>query len=63
MRLEAHEEQLIRQIRTPLDRDDLQQSIMRITEQEVFTQINTNAAYPTIYEAFLEMKLKIRFFS
>ncbi|XP_062375938.1 dystonin [Sardina pilchardus] len=34
MRLEGQEEQLIRQIRTPLDRDDLQQSIMRITEQE-----------------------------
>ncbi|XP_072533688.1 dystonin isoform X14 [Salminus brasiliensis] len=34
MRVEAHEEQLIRQIRTPLDRDDLQASIQRITEQE-----------------------------
>lgn len=37
MRLEGHEEQLIRQIRTPLDRDDVQQSIMRIAEQEVLT--------------------------
>lgn len=35
MRVEAHEEQLIRQIRTPLDRDDLQASMQRITEQEV----------------------------
>lgn len=35
MRLEGHEEQLIRQIRTPLDRDDVQQSILRIAEQEV----------------------------
>uniref|UniRef100_A0A8B9K7P6 Dystonin n=1 Tax=Astyanax mexicanus TaxID=7994 RepID=A0A8B9K7P6_ASTMX len=34
MRVEAHEEQLIRQIRTPLDRDDLQASMQRITEQE-----------------------------
>ncbi|XP_055786174.1 dystonin-like isoform X13 [Salvelinus fontinalis] len=34
MRLEAQEEHLIRQIRTPLDRDDLEQSILRITEQE-----------------------------
>ncbi|XP_028843818.1 dystonin isoform X8 [Denticeps clupeoides] len=34
MRLEGHEEQLIRHIRTPLDRDDLQQSLHRINEQE-----------------------------
>lgn len=35
MRVEAHEEQLIRRIRTPLDRDDLQECILQITEQEV----------------------------
>lgn len=35
MCLEAQEEHLIRQIRTPLDRDDLEQSVMRIAEQEV----------------------------
>lgn len=35
MRLEAQEEHLIRQIRTPLDRDDLEQSLQRITEHEV----------------------------
>nr|XP_023651005.1 dystonin isoform X2 [Paramormyrops kingsleyae] len=34
MRLEGHEEHLIRQIRTPVDRDDLQKSMMRIAEQE-----------------------------
>ncbi|XP_051506822.1 dystonin-like [Myxocyprinus asiaticus] len=34
MRVEAHEEQLIRKIRTPLDRDDLQECVLRITEQE-----------------------------
>ncbi|XP_030626347.1 dystonin [Chanos chanos] len=34
MRLEGHEEQLIRQIRAPLDRDDVEQSIQRITDQE-----------------------------
>ncbi|XP_061693198.1 dystonin [Syngnathoides biaculeatus] len=34
MHLEAHEEHLIRQIRTPLDRDDVYQSRQRITEQE-----------------------------
>ncbi|KAG7462800.1 hypothetical protein MATL_G00188590 [Megalops atlanticus] len=34
MRLESHEEHLIRQIRTPLDRDDLQESVQRIAEQE-----------------------------
>uniref|UniRef100_A0A3B4WFJ4 Dystonin n=1 Tax=Seriola lalandi dorsalis TaxID=1841481 RepID=A0A3B4WFJ4_SERLL len=34
MHLEAHEEHLIRQIRTPLERDDLEQSLQRITEHE-----------------------------
>ncbi|XP_076019188.1 dystonin isoform X10 [Genypterus blacodes] len=32
--LEGHEEHLIRQIRTPLERDDLEQSLQRITEHE-----------------------------
>lgn len=35
MHLEAHEEHLIRQIRTPLERDDLEQSLQRIKEHEV----------------------------
>ena len=35
MHLEAHEEHLIREIRTPLDRDDLEQSLQRITEHQV----------------------------
>ncbi|XP_072247233.1 dystonin isoform X15 [Leuresthes tenuis] len=34
MHLEAHEEHLIRQIRTPLERDDVEQSLQRITEHE-----------------------------
>ncbi|XP_073482804.1 dystonin isoform X13 [Aquarana catesbeiana] len=34
LRLESIEERLIRQIRTPLDRDDLHESAMRISEQE-----------------------------
>ncbi|XP_039595052.1 dystonin isoform X3 [Polypterus senegalus] len=34
MRLESCEERLIRQIRTPLQRDDLQESALRIAEQE-----------------------------
>ncbi|XP_041644812.1 dystonin isoform X11 [Cheilinus undulatus] len=34
MHLEAHEEHLIRQLRTPLERDDLDQSLQRITEHE-----------------------------
>ncbi|CAM9192396.1 unnamed protein product, partial [Lampetra planeri] len=34
MHLEAHEEHLIRQIRTPLERDDVEQSLRRIAEQE-----------------------------
>lgn len=33
--LESHEEHLIRQIRSPLERDDLEQSLQRITEHEV----------------------------
>ncbi|KAM9316059.1 dystonin [Gastrophryne carolinensis] len=34
LRLESCEERLIRQIRTPLDRDDLHESVLRISEQE-----------------------------
>ncbi|XP_075454257.1 dystonin isoform X20 [Ascaphus truei] len=34
LRLENCEERLIRQIRTPLDRDDLHESVLRISEQE-----------------------------
>ncbi|XP_014915962.1 dystonin isoform X5 [Poecilia latipinna] len=34
MHLESHEEHLIRQIRSPLERDDLEQSLQRITEHE-----------------------------
>ncbi|KAM9847860.1 microtubule-actin cross-linking factor 1 [Aulostomus maculatus] len=42
MHLEAHEEHLIRQIRTPLERDDLEQSLQRISEQERKTaELNT----------------------
>uniref|UniRef100_A0AAR2JH65 Dystonin n=1 Tax=Pygocentrus nattereri TaxID=42514 RepID=A0AAR2JH65_PYGNA len=40
MRVEAHEEQLIRHIRTPLDRDDLQASMQRINEQEVMAELD-----------------------
>lgn len=35
MLVEAHEEHLIRQLRTPLERDDLEQSLQRISEHEV----------------------------
>ncbi|KAG5831043.1 hypothetical protein ANANG_G00299700 [Anguilla anguilla] len=34
MRLEGYEERLLRQIRTPLDRDDLEESMRRIVDQE-----------------------------
>ncbi|XP_068613208.1 dystonin-like [Brachionichthys hirsutus] len=34
MHLEAHEEHLIRKLRTPLERDDLEQSLQRIAEHE-----------------------------
>ncbi|XP_041420652.1 dystonin isoform X17 [Xenopus laevis] len=34
LRMENCEERLIRQIRTPLDRDDLHESVLRISEQE-----------------------------
>lgn len=40
MHLEAHEEHMIRQIRTPLERDDLDQSLQRIAEHEVNIQKN-----------------------
>lgn len=35
MRVEAHEEQLIRQIRSPLERDDSKAIMQRIADQEV----------------------------
>lgn len=35
LRLETCEERLIRQIRTPMERDDLHESVFRISEQEV----------------------------
>lgn len=35
LRLENCEDRLIRQIRTPLERDDLHESVFRISEQEV----------------------------
>lgn len=35
LRLESCEDRLIRQIRTPLERDDLHESVFRISEQEV----------------------------
>ncbi|XP_035982722.1 dystonin [Fundulus heteroclitus] len=34
MNLESHEDHLIKQIRSPLERDDLEQSLQRITEHE-----------------------------
>ncbi|KAM5256487.1 dystonin [Ctenodactylus gundi] len=34
LRLESCEDRLIRQIRTPLERDDIHESVLRITEQE-----------------------------
>lgn len=35
MRVEAHEEHLIRQVRSALERDDLKAIMQRIAEQEV----------------------------
>lgn len=35
LRLESCEDRLTGQIRTPLERDDLHESVFRITEQEV----------------------------
>lgn len=35
LQLESCEERLIRQIRTPMERDDLHESVFRISEQEV----------------------------
>lgn len=44
--VEAHEEHLIRQIRTPLERDDLEQSLQRITEHEVHIGVSKNTTEP-----------------
>lgn len=35
LQLESCEERLVRQIRTPMERDDLRESVFRISEQEV----------------------------
>lgn len=35
LRLESCEERLIRQIRTPMERDDVHENVLRISEQEV----------------------------
>lgn len=35
LRLENCEDRLIRQLRTPLERDDLHESVCRVSEQEV----------------------------
>lgn len=43
MLLEAHEEHLIRQLRTPLERDDLEKSLQRISEHEV--RLDTGAIF------------------
>lgn len=40
MRVEAHEEQLIRQIRSPLERDDPKAITQRIIDQEVYFLIS-----------------------
>lgn len=45
MRVEAHEEQLIRQIRSPLERDDSKAIMQRITEQEVLSSHQENKHY------------------
>lgn len=42
MRVEAHEEQLIRQIRSPLERDDPKAITQRIIDQEVHLFIRVN---------------------
>uniref|UniRef100_A0A672SPZ7 Dystonin n=1 Tax=Sinocyclocheilus grahami TaxID=75366 RepID=A0A672SPZ7_SINGR len=57
MRVEGHEEQLIRKIRTPLDRDDLQECVLRITEQETVSLVVKHSqsaeALVKLYEAKL----------
>lgn len=51
MLVEAHEEHLIRQLRTPLERDDLEQSLQRISEHEVLIKrgaVSCSVCKPTV---------------
>lgn len=50
LRLESCEDRLIQQIRTPLERDDLHESMFRITEQEVKVThvLETPGSFPLI---------------
>ncbi|KAM8858982.1 dystonin isoform 4-T4 [Spinachia spinachia] len=57
MHLEAYEEHLIRQLRTPLERDDLEQSLHRITEHE-----NKSAELNKLKEDLDVMKEKCELF-
>ncbi|XP_034538619.1 dystonin [Notolabrus celidotus] len=57
MHLEAHEEHLIRQLRTPLERDDLDQSLQRIAEHK-----NKRAELDTLKEDLDVMKEKCEVF-
>lgn len=48
MRVEAHEEQLIRQIRSPLERDDLKAITQRVIDQEVHLLIRITLSLTVI---------------
>uniref|UniRef100_A0A8C9N5D7 Dystonin n=1 Tax=Serinus canaria TaxID=9135 RepID=A0A8C9N5D7_SERCA len=50
LRLESCEERLIRQIRTPMERDDVHENVLRISEQEVkfFSQAAGSPSVPTL---------------
>lgn len=53
MLVEAHEEHLIRQLRTPLERDDLEQSLQRISEHEVHIDTRVVFCYITAFLTLL----------
>lgn len=50
MCVEAHEEQVIRQIRSPLERDDLKAIMQRIIDQEVH-----NLIWPTLSLTIMQL--------
>lgn len=64
MCVEAHEEQLIRQIRSPLERDDLKAIMQRIVDQEVHRLIKPTLLLTiTQLLSFTKLRLLIRFYT
>lgn len=60
MLVEAHEEHLIRKLRTPLERDDLDQSLQRISEHEVHIDTGVVFCYICKLTALLMLLVVLR---